>query len=234
MITPITGSPLAIRVAPYAVFLALTLCQGSFAEGSQYWFYLAKTMAGAGMLWMARPFIQEMRWKWSWEGWTVGVIVFTLWVSLDACYPKLDELGARLGLVPAKDPANLAAAEWNPPAYFGGGTLAWLFIGIRIAGSSLVVPPLEEVFFRSFLYRYLAAKNFTMVPLGRFHLGPFLMGAVVFGLGHNQWLAGILCGLIYQGLVCWKGRLGEVILAHAVTNFLLGFWVVWRGAWHFW
>ena len=36
------------------------------------------------------------------------------------------------------------------------------------------------------------------------------------------------------GLVLWKGRLGDAITAHAVTNFLLGLWVVWKGAWQFW
>src|SRR6266568_4939081 len=55
-----------------------------------------------------------------------------------------------------------------------------------------------------------------------------------FGIEHREWLAGILCGFAYQGLVCWKNRLGDAITAHAITNALLGGWVVWRGAWHFW
>ena len=45
---------------------------------------------------------------------------------------------------------------------------------------------------------------------------------------------GILCGFAFQGLVCWKKRLGDAMTAHAITNGLLGLWVVWRGAWHFW
>jgi len=31
-----------------------------------------------------------------------------------------------------------------------------------------------------------------------------------------------------------KNRLGDAMTAHAITNFLLGAWIVWRGAWHFW
>ncbi len=52
---------------------------------------------------------------------------------------------------------------------------------------------------------------------------------------HPQWLAGILCGLTYQGLVIRKGRLGDAMTAHAITNFLLGVYVVWKGgaAWKF-
>jgi hypothetical protein len=109
-----------------------------------------------------------------------------------------------------------------------------VFIATRFLGSVFVVPPLEEVFYRSFLYRYLAGREWLSLPLGRFVPGPFLMTAVVFGLAHFEWLPGILCAFIYQGLVCWKGRLGDAMTAHAITNGLLAGWVVWKGAWHFW
>ena len=56
----------------------------------------------------------------------------------------------------------------------------------------------------------------------------------MFGFSHNEWLAGILCGAAYQWLVLRKNRLGDAITAHAITNFLLGVWIVWRHAWHFW
>ena len=105
---------------------------------------------------------------------------------------------------------------------------------MRILGSTFVVPPIEEVFYRSFLYRYLVKNDFLSIPLGAFAWTPFLVTSAVFGFAHFQWLAGILCGLAYQGLVCWKRRLGDAMTAHAVTNFLLGLWVVYRGAWQFW
>jgi CAAX prenyl protease-like protein len=101
-------------------------------------------------------------------------------------------------------------------------------------GATLVVPLLEEVFFRSFLYRYLAKTDFQSVPMGQFMLVPFLVAAAIFCFEHREWLAGILCGFAYQGLVIWKKRLGDAITAHALTNLLLGLWVIWKGAWHFW
>jgi CAAX prenyl protease-like protein len=124
---------------------------------------------------------------------------------------------------------------WNPHHQFGAGSaLAWLIISVRILGSTLVVPPLEEVFYRSFLYRWIAKPDFQSVPLGAFHWTPFLVTSAIFGLSHFEWLPGILCGFAYQGLVCWKKRLGDAMTAHAITNLLLGAWVVWKGAWHFW
>jgi CAAX protease family protein len=50
----------------------------------------------------------------------------------------------------------------------------------------------------------------------------------------DRWVAGIFCGLVYQWLVIRKGRLGDAMAAHAITNFLLGLWVIWRPAWNFW
>ena len=97
-----------------------------------------------------------------------------------------------------------------------------------------MVPALEEVFFRSFVYRYVIKADFLSVPLGVFSLRAFLITSVLFGFEHTQWLAGILCGFAYQGLVCWKKRLGDAMTAHAITNGLLGLWVVWKDAWQFW
>ena len=56
-------------------------------------------------------------------------------------------------------------AAWNPPGRFGGNSaLAWLMIATRILGSTFVVPPLEEVFYRAFLYRCIVRQKFLSVP----------------------------------------------------------------------
>ena len=226
------ASPLLARVAPFVIFLILTAAQGQFGESSRYWFYLAKTLVGAWLVWEMRRWVPEMRWALSWEAVAVGAGVFVLWVGLDPFYPKPGALLARVGL---GQWAGADATPWNPLAQFGGHSArAWLMIGTRLAGSSLVVPPLEEVFFRSFLYRYLARPDFLSVPLGKFFVWPFIATALVFGLEHQQWLAGILCGAAYQCLVIRKNRLGDAMTAHAITNFLLGVWIVWKGAWNFW
>jgi hypothetical protein len=228
LIVRLTNSPVLARVAPFVVFIVLTSCQGFFGEAGRYWIYLAKTVVGAWMLWIVRPVVQEMRWKVSWEAVVIGVSVFILWVGLD------DWL-IRLGFANSYPKMKLSGPAWNPGAQFGEATpLAWFFIFVRISGLALVVPPLEEVFFRSFLYRYVIKADFLSVPLGAFAWVPFLAVSLLFGFEHREWLAGVLCGFAYQGLVCQKKRLGDAITAHAITNFLLGLWVVGKGAWHFW
>ena len=237
------SSPMLASVVPFVIFLALTAGQGQFGEASRYWFYAAKTVVGAWLVWSIWPFVTEMRWAFSWEAVVVGVGVFVIWVGLDEHYPNVDQLIQKY-LCPLLKSVGLTAwcpkppqngLPWNPNLQFGAGSaMAWFIIGVRILGSSIVVPPLEEVFYRSFLYRYIIKPDFQSVPLGAFHWQAFLLTAIIFGFSHHEWLAGILCGFAYQGLVCWKKRLGDAMTAHAITNFLLGLWVVGKGAWNFW
>ena len=216
------SSPEYARVAPFAIFVALTALQGEAGESSPYSYllYLLKTGIGAWIVWEMRSFVSEMRWAFSWEAVAVGVLVFAAWVGLDGFYPRLSTLGD----------------GWNPNKQFGdGSTMAWACIMGRLLGSSLVVPPIEEVFYRSFLYRVLVRQNFLTMPLGQYHALSFFTTSAIFGLLHpDRWVAGIFCGLAYQWLVIRKGRLGDSMTAHAITNFLLGLWIIWRGAWNFW
>src|ERR1039457_2344350 len=228
----LSRSPLAARVAPFVIFVLLTAAQGKFGAASAYWFYFAKTLVGLWLIIEIRPLVAEMRWAFSWEAVAVGVGVLVMWVGIDSFYPKANELFAKLGLASF---SKTAVENSNPNLVFGEhAPLAWFFMLVHVLGMTIVVPPLEEIFYRSFLYRFIAKPNFLDVPLNQFLPLPFLVTAVVFGFEHNQWLAGILCGAAYQWLVIRKHRLGDAMTAHAITNFLLGLWIVWRGAWHFW
>ena len=215
-----------------SIFLALTFCQGKFGAASAYWFYFAKTLVGVWLIWEMRPFVAEMRWAFSWEAVAVGIGIFAIWVGISGEWTTQTSLWVKLGI---SHPPASSPKFWNPNEQFGNSSaLAWLLIVTRILGSTFVVPPLEEVFYRSFLYRYIAKPDFQSVPLNQFLPLPFFATAAVFGFSHNEWLAGILCGAAYQWLVLRKNRLGDAMTAHAITNFLLGVWIVWKHAWQFW
>ena len=218
----LAGSPAASRVAPFLIFLALTVCQGKFGAASVYWFYLAKTIAGAWLVWAMRPLVSEMRWAFSWEAVVAGIGVYVIWVGLDPYYPKIEFLFK-------------AGNPWNPFKQFGeASAMGWFFVAVRTIGSALVVPPIEEAFYRSFLYRYFIRLDFQNLPFNQLHWLSLIVTSLLFGLAHYQWLGGVLCGLIFQSLVLRKNRLGDAMTAHAITNFLLGIWIVWKGDWKFW
>jgi uncharacterized protein len=217
IIGKLRSTPLIARVAPFFIFAAVTSAQTLFGEEAKYWFYLIRSVVGAWLIWAVWPVVREMRWTFSWEAIAVGVAICVVWVALDPFYPKFIK----------------SEAVWNPHLQFGAG-LAWFFIVVRILGSTLVVPPLEEMFYRSFVYRYIVKPDFEKVPLNVVHGVSFLITSVVFGIVHREWLAGIICGLAYQWLAVRRGHLGDAITAHAITNFLLGLWIVYKGAWQFW
>jgi CAAX prenyl protease-like protein len=143
-----------------------------------------------------------------------GVLVLVLWVSLDAGWMIV-------GSAPGYDPRD-------------HGQLNWLLVAIRIAGAALVVPIMEELFWRSFLMRWIEQSDFEKVDPSQVGLKSFAITIVLFGFEHNLWLAGIVAGAAYSALFMRHRTLWSPILAHAVTNGLLGVWVVSTGSWSYW
>ena len=217
-------NPALARVLPMMVVLILTFFQGKFGGESQYWMYLIKTLAGVWLVWLIWPLVREMRWQFSLEAVVCGVIVFGAWVFLDPFYPKFG--------MDAGNSWNLSPENGD---FLGDPVMRWFYASIRIVGSTLMIPMVEEVFYRSFLYRYIHTQEWHSMSLSRFAWKPFLIGSVLFGMTHGaQWLAGILCGMMFQLLVIRRGKLGDSITAHAVANLLLGIWVVTKDDWKFW
>jgi CAAX prenyl protease-like protein len=114
------------------------------------------------------------------------------------------------------------------------GRIDWLLVAIRIAGAALVVPVMEELFWRSFLMRWIDSPDFESVEPSQLSLKSFAITVLLFGFEHNLWLAGIVAGLAYGWLYKRHQTLWSPILAHAVTNGLLGLWVLRTGNWSYW
>ncbi|MBM3821986.1 MAG: CAAX prenyl protease-related protein [Verrucomicrobia bacterium] len=219
MLSSWAQNPTAVRVAPFALYLALTFLQGKLGEASLYWGYALKTVLAGALVLAWRKHVPEMRWAFSLPAAFIGLLVLVIWVGLDPYYPAIGRSGP----------------GWNPHRFFGQDSpWAWFFIVLRILGSGLIVPMLEEVFYRSFMTRYWSSADFTSVPLSQRDYRGAAITAVAFGFAHSEWLAGILCGVCYQWLVWRRGQLGEAMTAHAITNILLGIWIAWQGAWIFW
>lgn len=219
------ASPIYVRVVPFFIFVGLIAFGSMFGKDGPFWIYALRTFLGAWFIIEMRPFVPEMRWTVSLEAFAIGVAVFIMWVGLDSFVPK-----NHIFFTPSPDDP-----VWNPfQRYTASPNLAWFFFLVRLLGSSFVVAPLEEVFWRSFLYRYAVRTNFESLPLKMFHPTSFIVVSFLFGIEHYQFVQGFLCGMAYQWLVINKNRLGDAIAAHAITNFLLGLWVLWRGQWHFW
>ena len=109
----------------------------------------------------------------------------------------------------------------------------WPLTLTKLVGSAFVIAPVEEVFFRHFLYKRLVRRDFWNVPLRHFDASAFCWTVLIFTLEHDRPLAAATAGAAYGLLAIYRG-LPAAIVAHVVTNFALGLHVVVNGAWRFW
>jgi len=105
---------------------------------------------------------------------------------------------------------------------------------MRLLGAAVVAPVMEELFWRSFLMRYLTNRDFRSVPMGSLTRYSFLAVAVLFALEHHRIVEGVVAGLLYGLLVVRQKKLVGAILAHGITNLGLGIYVIATGRWMFW
>lgn len=227
------SSDIVCRAAPFALYMAFIALEeflhfvsgkGLTAVSEQLLLFLYPVKAGsvALVLFLFRKQYKEIisrefiRPATACAALAVGFGVFAIWISMD--FPS-----ATMGALRGYDP-NLCRGE---------GIRIFL-IASRLAGAALVVPFMEELFWRSFLIRYIISHDFTKVPIGRFTWPSFLITAVLFGLEHNLFLAGIVAGILYNLLLYHSRSLSACILAHGVTNLALGVYVLQTGKLYFW
>jgi len=203
------------HVLPFALFAACTYA-GPLLDLPAGPTYVAKTLlVGVSLVMLRRSFEGEIRATFSLEAVLAGVAVFGAWILLDGLYP------------------HIGRSAFNPYAEAAGGA-AIAYIIFRMLGAVLVVPVMEEIFWRSFALRFVLRSDFRSVPLGRFSWYGFILVSLLFGLEHHRWLAGIVAGLVYAGLLFRSRNLFVPILSHAVTNLLLGVYVLATQQWTFW
>ena len=208
-------------VLPFALFLAF-LSLESLWPAERPWLYPVKTLVVAAALVACLPFYEELRPVFSFTGVLVGTLAIVLWIALDPFYPGLSRLTG--GIPPA-------AFE---PFSLGSPAASWTYILARIAGAVLVVPIMEELFWRGFLARWLVHPDFKAVPLGMFTPLSFWATVVLFGVEHEEWVAGMICGALLNGLLYRTKSLFACVLAHATSNALLAAWVLTHSDWQFW
>jgi CAAX prenyl protease-like protein len=144
--------------------------------------------------------------------------VFVAWFGLDriVSYPRL---GTRTGF----DPAQLHGSAMWPT-----------FLAVRLYGLVLMVPIMEEIFWRSFLLRYLTRHDFKEVPVGTFSAWALWVTVAASAVAHPEWLAAVVASLAYALWLRRSRSLFGAIVAHATTNAALGGYVLATREWHYW
>ena len=206
------------RCAPFGVFIGL-LILGSVMQ--EPWLVAARGLiVAAALLWFWRDYLELRRPGPTPAGeWLLavaaGLAVFGAWIALD------------------QDWATMARSPGFDPLH-EDGRLNWPLALLRLAGLALVVPVMEELFWRSFLMRWLERHEFLEVAPRSVGWRALLIMSALFALEHSQWLAGAIAGLAYGLLYRRSGNLWGPVTAHAVTNAALGVWILATHNWQFW
>jgi len=149
----------------------------------------------------------------------LGAIVAVAWVGLDGHYPLIPMLGKR---------------TWHDPSMLASADRAW-FLAVRFFGLVMIVPLIEELFWRSFLMRWVIDPNFLAVPVRKVTLAAVAITSIGFALEHPEWLPALLTGVAWAGLLAWSKSVSACVISHMTANLALGLYVLNAGgaAWRF-
>ena len=217
-------NPSARYVAPFALFL---LCLGIFPRLpiDAAWEAPLRVLLLGGVCYLCWPH-EISFWPRHWVvSIAIGVVVFLIWIAPDILIP-----GYRQYPLFSNDVVGHLHSSLPPTGLRSPWILGW-----RTARAVVIVPVVEELFWRAWLMRWLINTDFRRVPLGAYAPFAFWATAVLFASEHGPyWDVGLITGVIYNLWMIRSKSVADCILMHAVTNGILSGYVIASGQWQYW
>jgi CAAX prenyl protease-like protein len=217
----VTSLPYVVPFGAVLVLLAVRpyLSLSPLAEQLVWIAVMSATLA-----WLARPVLDFRIRNWS-GSLLMGVTVFAIWIGPDRIFPGYHAHWLFSNPVTGAVSATLAESSRGDAAV----------LTLRTLRAAVFVPIAEELFWRGWLMRWLISPEFKEVPLGAWSARAFWIVAVLFAAEHGPfWDVGLAAGVLYNWWMVRTKSLGDLILAHGVTNACLSAYVVLAGRWEYW
>ena len=215
--------PAAPYVAPFAVFVAFLVTGDVLGLGE--WEFPFRAAVMAAVLWVFSRSVIDLRAPHAIASAAAGIAVFLLWVAPDLIFPGYRHHWLWSNAVTGQVASSL-------PEGFHMSNFVLVFRTLRAV---VIVPIVEELFWRGWLLRWLIDNDFRRVPLGAWSASSFVITTLLFASEHGPyWDVGLLAGAAYNLWIVRTKSLGDCILAHAVTNGLLSAYVIAGGKWEYW
>lgn len=211
-------------VIPFAVFMAV-LSLSDYLHFLGRWEYVLRAAVLTAVLWLFSRRVISLATRQLAGSALLGMAVFVIWIAPDLLIPGYRDGVLFQNTVMGRSTTNLPEHLRNDP----------LTLAFRSFRAIVLVPIIEELFWRAWLMRWLIHPRFESVPLGAWSLQSMLITAVLFASEHGPyWDVGLVAGLLYNWWMTRTRSLGDCIVAHAVTNACLSAYVVLAGKWQYW
>jgi CAAX prenyl protease-like protein len=212
-------------VAPFGVFVGFLMLE-KFVPGGTVVLYPIRVIVVSAVLICCSRSVMDFRVTSALGSILLGVAVSVIWIGPDVLWPHYRGFWLFTNSVTGSVNSSVPA----------GARSSISFIFFRTFGCAVMVPILEELFWRGWLTRWLIdGQDFRRVPLGAYTASSFWIGSVMFASEHGPfWDVGLIVGIAYNWWMCRNKSLADCTLTHAVTNGCLSIYVLVTGEWQYW
>lgn len=185
----------------------------------------------ACVLWFGREILRQFPLVLDQWGWITGGIGAVLWIGICELHLEssvLQMLSLSTDWLPAREGVD-------PFITYAPGVSLISFLIARFLLLAVCVPVAEELFLRGFLMRSVESEDWTELSLSSIGRRG-VVAATIYAVATHP--GEIIAAIVWFSLVTWMmfrtGKFWNCVVAHAVTNFLLGVYVCWAKAWYLW
>lgn len=189
---PLRSDPIAAAILPFVAFMVSELLAAALSQTPGV-VYPLRVLVLSGALWVFAPALRSLRWGAHPVALGLGLAIAVLWIL----WP--------------------VAPSDGPPPYgtlTGGWLMGWMVL--RGLGTTVLVPVVEELFFRGYLEQRLRLR-----PGRGWQIGAAVATAAVFAALHGRWAEAFIASLLLSLAMARRNRVTDAILAHAVANGLI-------------
>jgi len=222
--------PFLPYLLPYFAFIGIRSIADLFPHGL-YAGYIGAYAAACAFLWKYRKEFYEVQGNkidfsdlvWALLAGLAGIAIWILPYHYFGSFSKTDSLFGLLGGRRSAVNPYLIGKGWLP------------FVVLRCAGYIIVTPIFEELFIRSFLWRYIInSDDIRNVAIGEYTAFAFWGTAMLFSLSHNEWIVAFLYAVLINLFLIIKKDIRLCIVAHSFSNAILTGYVWMSGKWFLW
>ncbi|WP_308917515.1 exosortase E/protease, VPEID-CTERM system [Jannaschia sp. LMIT008] len=198
-VPPLRRDPVVARILPLGVFM-LSAVFASVLTDQPALLYPLRMLAVAAALALFWRIYAALDWRVAPVSVLAGTAIAILWILVPVAPQGAAPYGALTGVL----------------------LIGWLIA--RGIGTTILVPLVEELFFREYMERRLQRRDtwpWVLLSIGA--------TTALFAVLHGRWWEAAVAGLIFSLLRRHTGRISDAIVAHAIANGLIFAVAAWTG-----